>query len=128
MERKPTEKKKILDFSKLKFETNWASATTIVTLLVAVITLYMNNSSLKGELVGIKKSNESLSQTVNTLSESVSALKGSQEITSKAIAIFMENPTGELKYRIENLEKVVEEETGAKLGKPKKGIPNKRPE
>lgn len=127
MEKKPTENKKILDFSKLKFETNWASATTIVTLLVAVITLYMNNSSLKGELDGIKKSNESLNKTVNTLSESVSALKGSQEITSKAISIFMENPTGELKYRIENLEKAVEEETGAKLTTVKNGTPNRRP-
>ena len=127
MEKKSTESKKVLDFSKLKFETNWASATTIVTLLVAVITLYMNNSSLKGELEGIKKSNESLYKTVNTLSESVSALKGSQEVTSKAISIFMENPTGELKYRIENLEKAVEEETGAKLTPVKSGVPNKRP-
>jgi len=126
MEKKTT---KMIDFSKLKFETNWASATTIVTLLVAVITLYLNNNSLKGELDGIKQSNKSLTQTVSTLSESVSALKGSQEITSKAISIFMENPTGELKYRIENLEKVVEQETGFKLTEQRPGSPiqNRKP-
>lgn len=126
MEKKTT---KMIDFSKLKFETNWASATTIVTLLVAVITLYFNNNSLKGELDGIKQSNKSLTQTVSTLSESVSALKGSQEITSKAISIFMENPTGELKYRIENLEKAVEQETGFKLTqqRPNSPIKNRKP-
>jgi len=93
-----------IDFSKLKFQTNWASATTIVTLLIGVITLYMTNSGLKNQIDGLQKSNDALTKSVGTLGESVSALKGSQEVTSKAIEIFMQNPPGELKYRIERME------------------------
>jgi DNA anti-recombination protein RmuC len=96
-----------IDFSKLKFQTNWASATTIVTLLVAVITLYMTNNSLKGQVDGLKDSNEALSKTVGTLGESVSALKGAQDVTSKAIEIFMQNPPAELKYRLERIETIL---------------------
>lgn len=93
-----------IDFSKLKFETNWASASTIVTLLIAVITLYMTNSSLKGKVDALKDSNETLTKSVGTLGETVSALKGAQDVTSKAIEIFMMNPPAELKYRLERLE------------------------
>lgn len=93
-----------IDFSKLKFQTNWASATTIVTLLVGVITLYMTNSGLKDEIEGLQKSNDALTKSVGTLGESVSALKGGQEVTSKAIQLFMENSPSELKFRIERVE------------------------
>lgn len=96
-----------LDFSKIKFQTNWASATTIVTLLIAVITLYMNNNSLKGTVEGLKASNESLTKSVGTLGESVSALKGAQDVTSKAIQLFMENPPNELKFRLERIEGIL---------------------
>ncbi len=96
-----------IDFSKIKFTTNWASATTIVTLLVAVITLYMNNSSLKGTVEGLKASNESLTKSVESLGVSVSALKGAQDVTSKAIEIFMMNPPAELKYRLDRIEAIL---------------------
>lgn len=93
-----------IDFSKISFKTNWASATTIVTLLIGVITLYMTNNSLKGQIEGLSKSNEALTKSVGTLGESVSALKGAQDVTSKAISLFMENPPQELKYRLDRLE------------------------
>ena len=98
-----------LDFSKIKFEINWASGTTIVTLLIAVITFYFNNKSLQGKITDLQSSNGSLNTTVKTLSETVNVLKGSQEITNGAIQAFMQNPPSELKYRLDRLEEVVEQ-------------------
>jgi uncharacterized protein YoxC len=98
---------KKIDFGALEFKVNWASASTIVTLLVAVITLFMTNKSLKNQVDGLSKSNETLTKTVSTLGESVSTLKGAQEITAKAIEIFMLNSPQEIKYRVEELEKRV---------------------
>lgn len=94
----------LIDFSKIKFTTNWASATTIITLLVGVITLYLTNTGLKSQVDGLQKSNEALTRSVGTLGESVSALKGAQDVTSKAIEIFMQNSPGELKYRLDRIE------------------------
>ena len=93
-----------LDFSKLEFKINWASGVTIVTLLSTVIGLYITNKGLQSEIESVKKNNGTLTTTVGTLSTTVNTLQGSQEVTSKAIEIFMQNPTNELKYRIEKLE------------------------
>lgn len=107
-----------IDFSKIKFTTNWASATTIVTLLIGVITLYMTNNSLKAQIDGLKDSNNSLEKTVGTLGETVSALKGAQDVTSKAIEIFMQNPPGEMMYRIERMEHRIGMATADTTSKP----------
>ena len=99
--------KKILDFKNIKFETNWASATTIVTLLIGVITLWTTNSNLKSKVESLSTSNTALTESVRVLDNSVSALNGSQDVTSKAIEIFMQNSPKELEYRIGVLEKKV---------------------
>ena len=93
-----------LDFSKIEFRVNWASASTIVTLLVGIITLFMTNQNLKGKVDGLQKSNEALNTTIQTLSATVNTLKGSQDITNNAISLFMNNPPQEIKYRVERLE------------------------
>lgn len=107
-----------INFDKIKFEVNWASGATIVTLLVAVITLYMNNNNLKDQVDGLSKSNEALTKSVNSLGESVSALKGAQDVTSKAISIFMENPPSELKFRIDRLENLIGAPKAQQVTKP----------
>lgn len=95
---------KLLNLDKLEFKINWASGTTIVTLLVGVITLYMTNQNLNDKIDGLEKNNQTLTTTVGTLSESVNILKGSQSSITNAMTLFLENPPGELKYRIERVE------------------------
>ena len=56
------------------------------------------NQNLKSTIVD-------LSTDVKELKTTVLILKGSQDITNKAIDQFMQFPPSELKYRIEKLEK-----------------------
>lgn len=102
-----------LDFSKITFKTNWASATTIIVMLVGIVTLYLNNTSMNTKIDSLENTNASLNKTISTLSETVSTLKGSQEVTNKAIGLFMENPPGELVYRLDRIENIIEERFGA---------------
>lgn len=97
----------------MEFKVNWASGTTIVTLLVGIITLYMTNQGLKGKVDSLEKNNISLTATVQTLSATVNTLKGSQSIMDNALVQFMQNSPGELKYRIERLENIMEQRFGA---------------
>lgn len=108
-------KKFDLDFSKISFNINWASGSIIVTLLITVITLYTTNKGLQSKVDDLQKSNTTLTSTVNTLSATVNVLKGSQEITNSAISAFMQNPTSELKYRLEQLEQIVQQRLGVNL-------------
>lgn len=116
-----------LDFSKITFKTNWASATTIIVLLVGIITLYLNNNSIRSKIDTLENTNTTLNNTITTLSETVSILKGNQDITNKAIGIFMENPTGELVYRLERIEKTIEEKFGVTDTETKPTFTNRLP-
>ena len=100
-------KKKLLDFSNIQFKVNWASGLTLVSLLVYAITMYLDNKGLQGEIDGLKDNNKSLSSTVKALSETVNVLKGSQDVFSNAVQQMIVNSPGELKYRIDQLEKKV---------------------
>jgi len=87
-----------IDFSKLKFEFSWSTAVIVVGLLTSTITLVLQNKGLSSNVKDLKTE-------VNSLTSTISTLKGSQDITNNAINQFMMNPPGELKYRIEALEK-----------------------
>lgn len=101
----PLPKKKFLDFSKIQFSVNWASGITIVSLLVYAITMYIDNKGLKSKIEGLENSNKALTTTVETLGGTVNTLKGSQDVFSNAMQQMMINSPGELKYRIEQVER-----------------------
>ena len=98
-------KTKFFDFSKIQFSVNWASGITIVSLLIYGITMFLTNKSLQSKVESLEKSNSSLSTAVETLGGTVNTLKGSQDVFSNAMQQMMINSPGELKYRIEQLEK-----------------------
>jgi hypothetical protein len=96
-----------LDISKLNFQMNWSTATVVISLLISTITLYINNKDLKDKVTDLNKSVSSINSSVETLSVVVSKLQGSQETTNSAIHDFIQSPIGEVKYRVEQLEKTV---------------------
>ena len=121
----PLPKKKFFDFSKIQFSVNWASGITIVSLLVYGITMFLTNKSLQSKVESLEKSNSSLSTAVETLGGTVNTLKGSQDVFSNAMQQMINNSPGELKYRIEQLEK----KTGVNSdANPNREFQNSRPQ
>jgi hypothetical protein len=89
-----------IDFSKIKLEFSWSSIVIIVGLLTTCITFVVKNNGLTDNI-------KSLKDDVKTLNTTVLTLKGSQDITNNAITQFMQFPPGEMRYRIEALEKAL---------------------
>lgn len=114
----------ILNFTKINFQLNWASGVVIVTLLISTITLYLNNVALESKIDSLDKNISKLSECVQQMSKSVSTLQGSQEMTNKAISLFMENPPSEIKYRIEKIEELV---FNKPIPKPTRSFSNRTP-
>ena len=98
-------KKRFLDFSKIQFSVNWASGITILSLLIYAITMYLTNKSLQSKVESQGITIESQGKTIEALGGTVNTLKGSQDVFSNAMQQIMLNSPGELKYRIEQLEK-----------------------
>jgi hypothetical protein len=97
-----------IDFNKLKLEFGWQSIVIIFGLLTTTITFVVKNNQLNESLKSLKEDVKSLNTTVMTL-------KGSQDITNSAINQMMQYPAGELRYRIESLEKALEKQGGYKV-------------
>lgn len=101
-----------IDFDQIQFKLNWASATAMVGLIAGIITLYVDNKSLQGKIDDLTTNNTSLTVKVQTMGETVNILKGSENVMSNAITIFMENSPAELKTRIETMENIFKNRFG----------------
>lgn len=97
---KDTEKKKKVfnfDFKDVKFQVNWASGITIVTLLAATITFYIQNKTLK-------ESNSTLKTTVRTLEKTVATLEGTQKGILQAIGQVQNYSPSLIEWRLRTIE------------------------
>lgn len=90
---------KILDYKNWTFKLNWSSGTVLVSLITGCLYLYNENKTLKSQLEDIPL----LKETINTLNNSVSGLKSSNETFNNVIQSFMLNPPSSLQRQIDDI-------------------------
>lgn len=79
-----------------------------VVAVAAVVWFFVENKSLKTGVDTLKQSNKELRQNYQTLNETVSGIKQAQDVVNNTLRSFVDNPPGELKYRIQQLEEDVD--------------------
>ena len=88
----------VIDLDKLK--QSWEYISIVLALVVALTYFVIENKQAN-------KTIEELSNSNKSLTEKVQKLEGHTEGVDHAIQLFMENPPGLIKYRVEVLEKKV---------------------
>lgn len=92
------------DLSKIQFTTNWASASALVVLLIAAVTLYVQNTTMSDKLDTVVVANKDLKDAFNALNDNVHMMDGTNKVLSDAVTQMMLTSPSELKYRIEVIE------------------------
>ena len=90
---------KLLNYKNWTFKLNWSSGVTLISLIIGCVYLYYENKSLKVKLEKLPL----MEQTINTLNNTVSGLKSSNETFNNVIQSFMLNPPTSLQKDIDRL-------------------------
>ena len=118
---------KVLDYKNYKFEINWASGIVIVGAISASLLFYFENKSLKSTIDSLNQKDKIKTEQIEGLQKTVNTMEGAMDGVNNTVKIFMENPPGELKYRIERLEGVIEKSYGKLSNENKSNFSNSKP-
>ena len=92
---------KLLDYTKIKFVTNWASGVALVGAITWAVTVTVQNKGYKTKI-------DTQGVTIRTLDQTVNTLRGSMETVNNVIRAFTENPPSALEAKIDGIYKVIE--------------------